>query len=110
MSTIVHTGGGAKVTMLASLTSIPTSSTAVSGAEKWKEYDAILYITQFSVNGTYIEGINFTKDITAGESHVGVSYGSQCDVTVTYGGNSLSVKKMENGVTLSTLKIYGINF
>lgn len=119
MATIIQAGGGPTVTQLASLTSVPTSNTAISGTENWKKYDAIY----FECTIHYSEASNtaiFTNSILTHNVSIGskyqpfhILYGNMdryIYVLCYFSENALNVYKEMKNYDVVKLNIYGVNF
>lgn len=121
MPTIVHgSGGGITSTLLASLTSVPSSSTAVSGTENWKNYDAI-YIECFMHYETNSDISVFTNIYIADSVSLGTRYqifrsssaissGNNANAFVYFTDTAISVYKTISVYEVTKINIYGINF
>lgn len=120
MATIIHACGGSTVNLLASLTSVPTTATAVSGAEKWKEYDAI-YFECFINDANTSDKAVFTNLILTNNVSIGDKYqpirvsgsdgsSNQVNIYCNFSENVISINKTIEGYSVTKLNIYGVDF
>lgn len=120
MATIINTGSGAKVTMLASLTSVPTSITAISGTENWKKYDAIYFECVMHYKDAKSKAI-FTNLILTNNISIGDRYqpirvsgadgsSSEANIFCYFSENVLSAYKIDGNYGITKLNIYGVDF
>lgn len=114
MATIINAGGGYNSTLLASLTNIPTTATAVSGTENWKKYDAIYFeILLSSGTNYYFTSVIFTSMITKGIEYLPTDTPAESNLSVTYRDTGMTIKAWNSAGTdyyITSVKIYGINF
>lgn len=121
MANIINMGGGSiSPVLLASLTNVPTSSTAVSGTENWKKYDAIYFECVMHYKDANSKSI-FTNLILTNTVSIGDRYqpirvsgadGSSSEVNVqcVFAENALSIRKSVSSYDITKLNIYGVNF
>lgn len=120
MATIVNAGGGSTVTMLASLTSVQTSSTAISGTESWQKYDAI-YFECFmhyfeESNKAVITNLILTNNVPIGERYnpirVSGSGGDSSEINIFcyFSENVINIYKDVQKYDVVKLNIYGVKF
>lgn len=120
MATIVSAGGGAVVTRLASLTNIPKTSTAVSGTENWKKYDAIYFECFMHYSGAnetaVFTNLILTTCVSLGDRYQPIRVstssgnGAELDIYCNFSENKINMSKDSKAFDLSKLEIYGVNF
>lgn len=121
MATVINAGmGGMICTLLASMDTVSSGSTLVSGTSEWKSYDAIFYtykgIDRQSQTYTYtaFHIVNAVKDITDPillNHYFRTSPSTEGIPSVKYSDSGISVINTTNAYyDMSNLKIYGINF
>ena len=121
MATIINMGAGSITqVLLASLTDVPTSSTAISGTESWKKYDAIYFECVMNYTSTSDTSV-FTKLILTNNVLLGYRYqpirvsgsddkANEVNIQCYFSENVLSIRKSGKGYGVTKLNIYGVNF
>ena len=121
MATVINAGvGGMICTLIASMDTVPSGATLVSGTSEWKKYDAIFYIykgiDKQSKTYTYtaFHIVNAVKDITDTiilNHYFRTSPSTEGIPAVKYSDSGISVINTTGAYyDMSNLKIYGINF
>lgn len=105
------------VNLLASLTSIPTSSTAVSGTENWKSYDAIYFECFMHYSGasdkSVFTNLILTDCVSVGDRYqILRAYGTagELDAHCYFSENVINVYKNVRAYDVTKLNIYGVKF
>ena len=119
MANIINMGGGAiSPVLLASVTNVPTSSTAISGTENWKKYDAIYFecFIHFSktTDKAIFTNLIFTDIVSPEEKYlqlraVGFS-GDEATVVCVFPENGIMMNKVNKNYDVTKVNIYGVNF
>lgn len=120
MANIINMGGGSfSPVLLASLTTVPTSSTAISGTENWKKYDVIyfectIHYSVASDKAIFTNAI-LTHNVTIGGRYqpFRIIYGNMdrsLYVLCYFSENALKVYKETKSYDVVKLNIYGVKF
>ena len=121
MATIINMGGGSvSPVLLASVTSVPTSSMAISGTENWKKYDAIYYecfihFTRADDKAIFTNLI-LTEIVSPGERYfplrtVSISgAGDEASVVCVFSENGIMMNKVTKNYDVTKVNIYGVDF
>lgn len=124
MATLTSVGGGSgdtfKATLLASLTSIPTSNTAISGTENWQKYDAIYFDCLMHYSAVSNVSV-FTNLILTNTVSIGVNYepirvigsgggNNEVNIDCYFSENEINLHKEFSTYDITKLNIYGVNF
>lgn len=121
MATIINMGSGSITpVLLASLTNIPESSTAITGTENWKKYDAIyfecfLHYLSASDKSVFTNLI-LTINVSIGDRYAPIrlssasGQSSEANVFCVFSENVLSIYKKTHTYDVTKLNIYGVNF
>lgn len=121
MANIINMSAGSlPPVLLASITPVPTSSTAISGTETWKKYDAIyfecfMHYKDASAKSIFTNLI-LTNNVSVGDRYqpirVGGADGSsnEANIFCYFSENILSTYKVVSGYGITKLNIYGVNF
>ena len=121
MATIINTGGGySSPTLLASLTNVPTSSTAISGTNNWKNYDAIYFECFMHFKNTsdksVFTNLILTNTVSIGDRYQPIRVGStngeanEVGIHCYFSENALNINKITYTYDVTKLNIYGVNF
>lgn len=121
MATIINMGGGSIYpVLLASLTSIPTSSTAVSGTENWKKYDAIYFDIKmhFTENNDFSSFTNLilTKNVGIGDRYgclrqnTATGSGGEANIFCWFYNDQIKMSKKVYIYDIIRVNIYGVHF
>lgn len=121
MANIINMSNGSITqVLLASLTNIPTSSTAVSGTTNWKKFDAIYFVTKMhykEVNDVAsFTNLVFTKNVVIGDtysvSRVSTSNGQAWETNLNcwFFNDQIKVSKKVYVYDITRVDIYGVNF
>lgn len=120
MATIIQAGSGSTVTKLASLTSVPTSDTAISGTENWKKYDAIYFecIMHYSDanNKAIFTNLILTNNVTTEENYCPIRVSdagagnAEINIHCRFSENVININKYTKIYDIVKLNIYGVNF
>lgn len=119
MATIINMSNGSIIQVLASLTNVPTSITAISGTDSWKKYDAIyfeclMHYTKSSDKSIFTNLI-LTNNVSIGDQYLpirvtGTDSPSYLNVYAYFSENVLSIYKYVSSYDVMKLNIYGVNF
>ena len=121
MANIINMGGGSiSPVLLASLTSVPTSGTAISGTETWKKYDAIyfecfVHFTRADDKAIFTNLI-LTDVVSPGERYfplrtVSISgAGDEASVVCVFSENGITLNKVTKNYDVTKVNIYGADF
>lgn len=118
MATIINMGGGSiSPVLLASVTDVPTSSTAISGTENWKKYDAIYFECFMHYSGASDKSI-FTSLILTDCVSLGDRYqllrvygtGGELNAFCSFLENVINISKNVKTYGITKLNIYGVRF
>lgn len=118
MATIIHACGGSTVNLLASLTSVPTSSTAISGTESWKKYDAIyyeFYISRVSKNPSIFTNLILTKVVSLENEYfplrvTSTNSSDYININCFFSENAIKMNKGNQKYDVTKVNIYGVKF
>ena len=122
MANIINMGGGSSYpVLLASVTSVPTSATAISGTETWKKYDAIYFECFMHYKNASDKSVNtnliLTKNVSSGDTYQLIRVttssgdGSELNIRGYFSENVLrAYKVVHGGYDVTKLNIYGVNF
>lgn len=121
MATIINMcGGSISPVLLASVTSMPTSSTAISGTETWKKYDAIYFECFIHYSKTsdksVLTNLILTNNVSAEDRYqivrVSASDGSGSEINVHcyFSENAINIYKNAGVYDVVKLNIYGVMF
>lgn len=121
MATIINMSGGSIYpVLLASVTNVSTSSTAISGTENWKKYDAIYYECFVHFHNPDDKAI-FTHLILTNNISLGGRYfllrtnspnasGDEINLISVFSENVIKMNKANKVYDVTKLNIYGVNF
>ena len=112
-------GGYNSLTLLASLTSVPTSSTAISGTENWEKYDAIYFVIKMHFSDkddvSSFTNLILTKNVVIGDRYsvlrqpsLGNSW--EANVLCWFYDDRIEMLKKVNNYDVLSVNIYGVDF
>ena len=118
MANIICAGGASTVTMLASLTNVQTSNTAISGTNNWKKYDAIyLECTMHFLDANtkaILTNLILTNNVLIGEKYFPIrTFGgnnAELGIRCIFSENVINISKDVHIYDVVKLNIYGVNF
>ena len=121
MANIISMGtGSVSPVLLATLTNIPTSSTAVSGTTNWRKFDAIYFVTKIHykevTSVTIFTNLIFTKNVVIGDSYtacrVDTSNGEawEANLNCWFFNDQIKISKKVYQYDIIRVDIYGVNF
>lgn len=121
MANIINMSNGSITqVLLASLTSIPTSSTAVSGTTNWKKFDAIYFVTKMhykeAKDVSTFTNLIFTKNVVIGDSYnafrASTSNGEawEANLNCWFFNDQIKISKKVYYYDILSVSIYGVNF
>ena len=119
MANIINMGAGSiSPVLLASVTNVPTSSTAVSGTENWKKYDAIyfecfMHFTKATDKAIFTNLI-LTDVVSPGERYFPLRTigwnGDEAGVVCVFSENEIMMNKTNKNYDVTKVNIYGVDF
>ena len=121
MATIINMSGGSiSPVLLASVTSVPTSSTEIAGTENWKKYGAIYFVVKMHYNDkdnvVSFTNLILTKSVVNGVKYCVVrqssaSNNAEAGLSCLFYDDQIKIlKNVIPGYDIMGVDIYGVNF